>query len=105
MDIHGVVIDGGGVVVLHGDGPRMDFKCAVGLAMKAGDKEAVFDLITRLEALVVHDRAIAKATSELLAACKPLVAYFEARWGYLAHRYPPVVAACDAIANAEKKGD
>lgn len=104
MLIRTVKIEDGRIVVDHSDGPSMDLKAACASACEAGDIEGLMDLVSRVQALVVHDRAIAKATSELLAACKPLVAYFEARWGYLAHRYPPVVAACDAIAKAEKKG-
>ncbi len=61
MDIHSVTIKDGGVSVLHGDGQRWDFKRAIRAALSADDRDGLFDLITRLEALAVQEQANSEA--------------------------------------------
>ncbi len=67
MDIHDVTVRKGREVVLHGDGQRMDFKRAINGALLADDKEGLFDLIARLEALAVQERAALEAVYEAAA--------------------------------------
>ena len=84
MNIHSVTIDGERVSVLHGDGQRMDLKAACAGACEADDMETLMDLVGRVQALAVQERALLELsyrTIKSLAICDAAITKAEKEEG------------------------
>ena len=101
MLIHSVTIDDGRVTVLHDDGQHMDYKAAIACAYRARDISTLMDLVGRLEALAVQERAMTEATPDLLALCTTMRNAFGA---YPHHTLPPGFAKNLSAAIAKAGG-
>ncbi len=96
MEIRSVTIVRDRIIIIHVDCGRSTLRAAIGGCLAADDRDTLFEILWRVEALAVQERANSEAWSKGFSE--------EAEEHALHHPVDEAIIEA-AIANAEKKGD